>query len=719
MLLKTNYQKPNLIISDGTDEMKIETDVDYIRMSCCYGVYGLIEYKMCEYLIMVKYAVKVGTIEGKEVYEIKEVLLVPLNSKGADSTFIGEVQRFFATTPGFYFSGYNLHEQYKTFRKTVEALNSYESLFKASLADTRVVLEDESSAVDMYKIKKKEDSFFGSRELMAKESKENAQDGRIPPKKRPRDQFVFNYKARETFMKKYQTDRFCISVIQGYFGQFKNYILISRRSTGRMGPRLLCRGADGEGNCANFVETEQIVEYKSALVLLRGSVPLEWNQGQELAYTPTIKIRQQKREEVTKHGVVSLYSDTKESKTTNPTQQHHRKMVELYQNPVKIIYLNLLNSKTGEMMLSNAFENELKDSGYSCYSHNFNGEQIKKKFPFSIESIIPSTMYNDQSIVVRTNCLDSLDRTNAMEYFIAEEVAKRQLKEKLSMFIHEIKRLWIENGKYLSIQYIGTPALHSHNIMSGFYLRSRINDLISSIQRYFVNRLGDSQTEQIYKVLLTDSRNIVIRKRREYYKLTNRNIMICLLMLLSIILGMKIKHKNTDKQNSFKSEEKRIQSRTEEIKEPIASTGKIDRTIENIVKPVTSQPFNTLHSTIITKTAYKTKTVTSTEEVIVSKPPISSPLTLPLENNIISTMITNEVEISKNSTKESSSSTNESAVPKKIKIKRRIYIYNSDEYGISLSEEETNCFIICIMMFVLIGLKYWYYYIWTIDEYEP
>jgi len=34
--------------------------------------------------------------------------------------------------------------------------------------------------------------------------------------------------------------------------------LISRKDCGRMGRRFLCRGLDGDGECANFVETEHV-----------------------------------------------------------------------------------------------------------------------------------------------------------------------------------------------------------------------------------------------------------------------------------------------------------------------------------------------------------------------------------------------------------------------------------------------------------------------------
>ena len=44
-------------------------------------------------------------------------------------------------------------------------------------------------------------------------------------------------------------------------GKSFKYILISRRSCFRAGTRYYVRGLDSEGHAANFVETEQIVEY--------------------------------------------------------------------------------------------------------------------------------------------------------------------------------------------------------------------------------------------------------------------------------------------------------------------------------------------------------------------------------------------------------------------------------------------------------------------------
>jgi phosphatidylinositol 4-phosphatase len=89
--------------------------------------------------------------------------------------------------------------------------------------------------------------------------------------------------------------------------------IISRRSIQRAGTRLFYRGIDQhvstclyrsgnfnslsflffffkKGHVANFVETEQIVEYagdRISFVQTRGSIPLYWRQTPNLKYKPS------------------------------------------------------------------------------------------------------------------------------------------------------------------------------------------------------------------------------------------------------------------------------------------------------------------------------------------------------------------------------------------------------------------------------------------------
>ena len=82
-------------------------------------------------------------------------------------------------------------------------------------------------------------------------------------------------------------------------------IIISRRSTGRVGTRHHSRGIDDKGHVSNFVETEMIViEYSddnddirsdkptraASLLQIRGSIPLYWRQIVNLKYKPMIEL---------------------------------------------------------------------------------------------------------------------------------------------------------------------------------------------------------------------------------------------------------------------------------------------------------------------------------------------------------------------------------------------------------------------------------------------
>ncbi|XP_060589408.1 phosphatidylinositide phosphatase SAC2-like [Ruditapes philippinarum] len=69
-------------------------------------------------------------------------------------------------------------------------------------------------------------------------------------------------------------------------------ILISRRSRHRAGTRSKRRGLDETGACANYVETEQIIEFshhRVSFVQVRGSIPVFWSQT-GVKYRPPPKL---------------------------------------------------------------------------------------------------------------------------------------------------------------------------------------------------------------------------------------------------------------------------------------------------------------------------------------------------------------------------------------------------------------------------------------------
>ncbi|KAK4776912.1 hypothetical protein SAY86_005600 [Trapa natans] len=118
--------------------------------------------------------------------------------------------------------------------------------------------------------------------------------------------FVWNKNLMEEFIE-CKLDMFIILLLQGnilnnvFFqtaslelkGSPGTISLISRRCTRRLGTRMWRRGANLEGDTANFIETEQILEidgFMLSLLQTRGSIPLLWEQIVDLSYKPQLKI---------------------------------------------------------------------------------------------------------------------------------------------------------------------------------------------------------------------------------------------------------------------------------------------------------------------------------------------------------------------------------------------------------------------------------------------
>jgi len=71
-------------------------------------------------------------------------------------------------------------------------------------------------------------------------------------------------------------------------------LFVSRRSRFRQGSRFTRRGADDQGHCANFVETEQALLFDSgamaSFVQVRGSIPCNWSSHCSLKYAPKVLV---------------------------------------------------------------------------------------------------------------------------------------------------------------------------------------------------------------------------------------------------------------------------------------------------------------------------------------------------------------------------------------------------------------------------------------------
>jgi len=128
-------------------------------------------------------------------------------------------------------------------------------------------------------------------------------------------------------------------------------------------------------------------------------------------------------------------------------------------------------------------------------------EAIQKQGYFLMNS--KGEILLEQSGVVRSNCIDCLDRTNVTQSFLARKSLDSQLQKmgalsssesiSISDSINDIfKKLWIEHGDELSLEYAGSYALKGDLVRYGRQtLPGLIKDGMSALSRYYLNNFHD------------------------------------------------------------------------------------------------------------------------------------------------------------------------------------------------------------------------------------
>lgn len=320
--------------------------------------------------------------------------------------------------------------------------------------------------------------------------------------------FVWNKHLLEELIE-YKLDRFIIPLLQGSFQvtQLKlksspaTFTLLSRRCTRRLGTRMWRRGANLEGDSANFIETEQLLElegFRCSSLQIRGSIPLLWEQIVDLSYKPQLRIIQHEQ-------------------TPQVVERHFN---DLYQRYGETIAVDLTDKHGDEGQLSAAYAEEMQklpnvryvsfDFHHVCGSSNFANlqvlydkisEEFEKQGYFLIDK--DGKILEEQRGIIRSNCIDCLDRTNVTQSYLAQKTLDIQLQrlgvftstEYISMFPEDyvkFRTLWAEQGDEISLEYAGTHALKGDLVRYGKQtVAGFIKDGMSALSRYYVNNFHD------------------------------------------------------------------------------------------------------------------------------------------------------------------------------------------------------------------------------------
>uniref|UniRef100_A0A9J2Q5E8 Phosphatidylinositol-3-phosphatase SAC1 n=2 Tax=Ascaris TaxID=6251 RepID=A0A9J2Q5E8_ASCLU len=472
--------------------------LSYGEVKTIHGIVGIIKlvsgivFDIAGYaLITIKQAILMGTLNGHEVWLIKETEILPYKRTTLHLT---EKQKWYnrnftdmvnlvLSTGGFYFS------------RSFDLSHSVQWLV--------------DNTTPMFK--------------------------QLPMMGRADERFVWNRYLSAPISAIPDLYRYALPIIHGFFSSNRCVIgenvfqlfLISRRSVHRAGTRFYMRGVSSEGHSANFVETEQIVQfdrngdprnrYLTAFVQTRGSIPLFWSQRPNLRWQPEPTLKPADDQ-------LSAYV------------RHMSTQRAIYGG--KHVIVNLVNQRGREKRLGSELERVALQASLPFVRHNpfdFHREchamnwarlsilrdQLRDEitqFGFFASSVAHPERTRQQLGFFRTNCMDSLDRTNVVQAMIAKESLKDQLTflgilhgaltvddfpDLSSLF----KNVWADNGDECSRQYAGTGALKADYTRLGKRTYGGAwNDGVNAVTRYFRNNFADGYRQDAIDLFLGNFR---------------------------------------------------------------------------------------------------------------------------------------------------------------------------------------------------------------------
>lgn len=505
------YTRKDMIeLLNGLDE-SIEGGIHKVAQG--YGMLGLIRFTQSYYLCLITKCSQVAILGGHFIYHIDETKLIPLGTnykrpeKYSDEERLLSIFKYMDLGKTFYFS------------YSYDITNTLQTNF----------VRNKKKATDLQ---------FGVNTNKVNDLFNNFEHN---------EKFVWNNLLLKPILDNPEvaTYEWFQPIIHGFIDQAnisvygrKFYItIIARRSHHFAGARFLKRGVNDKGNVANEIETEQIVSdmlitsfhdpkygfYNNprytSFVQHRGSIPLYWTQDMNKLPKPPIQI--------------NLNDPFYQSSALHFNDLFHR-----YGLP--IIVLNLIKQKEKqprELKLNHYFMACIKyldqflPEGKKIQYFSFDMSRHSKKnldVIGPIQAIAANAMsqigffHNGinlsttklQKGIIRTNCIDCLDRTNAAQFIICKEALTHQLRSlKIisetqnldydSDLINVVTEIFHDHGDTIAIQYGGSNLV---NTMDSYrrinQWSSHTRDMLNSIKRMYSNSFMDSIRQEAINLFL-------------------------------------------------------------------------------------------------------------------------------------------------------------------------------------------------------------------------
>uniref|UniRef100_A0A3B1J921 FIG4 phosphoinositide 5-phosphatase n=1 Tax=Astyanax mexicanus TaxID=7994 RepID=A0A3B1J921_ASTMX len=508
------------------------------RAVSAFGIVGFVRFLEGHYIILITKRRKMADIGGHSIYKIEDtnMIYIPNDSVRVPHPDEARYVRMFQNvdlSSNFYFSySYDLSH----------SLQHNVTLLKVPYSPGEVdKLHNSSSKLESFDIF--EDEGLPTQVVYGLRNK-------------PYAKYVWNSRLLEKIQDTVHPD-WLMYIIHGFCGQSKLLIygrpvyvtLIARRSSRFAGTRFLKRGANCEGDVANEVETEQIIHDASVMSLtagsyssyvqVRGSVPLYWSQDiSTMMPKPPIRLDQA---DPYAH-VAALHFDQMLQRFGSPIiilnlvkkreKRKHEKILseELYPAVTNlnqflppehcIEYIAWDMARYTKSKLCNVLdrlgliaENVVKRTGFYINRADFHCHTLRPDERWGDLGGLVTAHGRLQTGVLRTNCVDCLDRTNTAQFMVGKCALAYQLyalgltdKPKLQFdtdCVRLFEELYEDHGDTLSLQYGGSQLVHrvkTYRKIAPWTQHSK--DIMQTLSRYYSNAFSDADRQDAINLFL-------------------------------------------------------------------------------------------------------------------------------------------------------------------------------------------------------------------------
>lgn len=507
-----SYDTPDgpVTIFGRKSQEKVKEDIVSYPFEC---ILGIIKIDLAiEYLFFCSVCELVGTWRDGEVYLISKINYVPLsvaeNEEMADSigTMIEDLN--------FYYTFQTVEDEFLWNGDMINNLKQH----LETMNDEYESEDDDNGAVTdgiPYKFKSHREKKHNSRNPFSR-------------------RFVQSRPMASGIGPMIVANMFC-----GYFesrmvrSSGEAYILkiLSQISIRKIGPRMISRGVDANGDVSFFVETRFVTKssQKSVeFVILRGSVPLYWSQDdplkpaklsitEDLERTEDAFGKHMKKLEA-KYGRIIVVDLLGQKKYESILLRQYAAMCQ--KHGVDYIHFDINRFSNSLDKIKAVFYNQLMDFmmdltktdgkrlAFAPLNRDFDirapsfigfpeeaGNEEKNEWDDEEDLLPTGNNFKDLKITFRVNCMDCLDRTN---------IAQSLIFDFFDDFKFNISRsMWMNNGNALSKMYTGSDALkgelHAHGKRS---MIGRVSDFVISANRMINNAFTDKDKQSVIDIIL-------------------------------------------------------------------------------------------------------------------------------------------------------------------------------------------------------------------------